>query len=68
MDLSWIRAFGGDVPLDQERVDALLDLAAYAAHDSDDRRNAPLACFLRGLELGRSGAEPTADRLKEIPS
>lgn len=35
-------------------VAALLELARAAAHDSGDRRNAPLACFLAGIALGRN--------------
>jgi Domain of unknown function (DUF6457) len=34
-------------------VEALLDLARVAAHDSDDRTNAPLVCYLLGLARGR---------------
>ena len=37
---------------DDERG-ALLDLARIAAHESGDRTNAPLACYLVGLALGR---------------
>ncbi len=32
----------------------LLALARVAAHESGDRTNAPLACFLVGLALGRN--------------
>jgi hypothetical protein len=35
-------------------VGVLLDLARVAAHGSGDRTNAPLACFLVGVALGRS--------------
>jgi hypothetical protein len=34
-------------------VEALLDLARVAAHDSDERTNAPLVCYLLGLARGR---------------
>ena len=34
----------------------LLDLARIAAHESGDRRNAPLLCYLVGV-AGRSGVE-----------
>jgi len=34
-------------------VEALLDLARVAAHDSGDRTNAPLVCYLLGLARGR---------------
>lgn len=34
-------------------VEALLDLARVAAHDSGERTNAPLICYLLGLARGR---------------
>ena len=37
-------------------VRTLLDIARVAAHDSGDRTNAPLLCYLAGLTVGR-GAE-----------
>lgn len=67
MDLSWINGFGAETgtgPLSEEQVDALLDLAGHGAHDSGDRRNAPLACFLVGLRAGRDGTEPTPDEIR----
>lgn len=52
-----LAAVVGDDPsaygLTQADVDALLDLARVAAHESGQRTNAPLACFLAGLALGR---------------
>lgn len=33
--------------------EALLDLARVAAHDSEERTNAPLICYLLGLARGR---------------
>ncbi len=49
----------GDEPavyaLEQNDVDALLDLARVAAHESGERINAPLACYLVGLARGRHG-------------
>ena len=62
-DPAWITAFAerlGLEPLDPAQHDALLSLAGRGAHDSGDRRNAPLACFLAGLRLGTDGAAPTA--------
>lgn len=44
-------ATGYDLTDDDVRV--LLDLARVAAHDSGDRTNAPLACFLLGLAMAR---------------
>jgi Domain of unknown function (DUF6457) len=36
-------------------VDALLELARIAAHESGDRKNAPLVCYLAGLAAARNG-------------
>jgi hypothetical protein len=51
----------GDEPavytLDQKDIDGLLDLARVAAHESGERINAPLVCYLVGLARGRHGAE-----------
>jgi hypothetical protein len=40
-------------------IEELLELAAVAAHESGDRRNAPLLCYLVGVAAssGRSLAE-----------
>ena len=50
----------GDEPavytLDQKDIDELLDLARVAAHESGERINAPLVCYLVGLARGRHGA------------
>ena len=40
----------------------LLDLARIAAHESGDRTNAPLLCYL----LGRAQGEKSLDELAEI--
>ena len=39
--------------LSDDDVRVLLDLARVAAHESGDRTNAPLACYLVGLAMGR---------------
>ena len=41
--------------LSQADVDELLDLARIAAHESGERINAPLLCYLVGLARGRRG-------------
>jgi hypothetical protein len=47
---------GGD--LTDEDVQALLKIAKIAAHDSGDRTNAPLLCFLAGrAQAGRPLSE-----------
>lgn len=43
-----------ELSVDDEQV--LLRAARIAAHDSDDRTNAPLLCYLLGLAAGKSGA------------
>lgn len=35
--------------LDAQTSEAILELARIAAHESGDRRNAPLVCYLAGL-------------------
>ena len=44
----------GDLALSSDDVGWLLELARIAAHDSDERTNAPLVCYLVGLAVGRS--------------
>jgi hypothetical protein len=38
-------------------VDELLELARIAAHESGERINAPLLCYLVGLAQGRRGGD-----------
>ena len=49
----------GDEPavynLEQREIDELLELARVAAHESGERINAPLVCYLVGLARGRHG-------------
>ena len=40
--------------LTDEEVQTLLDLARVAAHQSGERTNAPLVCYLVGLARGRT--------------
>lgn len=40
-------------------VDELLELARIAAHESGERINAPLLCYLVGLARGRHGGDLT---------
>jgi hypothetical protein len=41
--------------LSRAEMDGLLELARVAAHESGERTNAPLACYLVGLAHGRHG-------------
>jgi Domain of unknown function (DUF6457) len=43
--------------LTQEQVDELLELARVAAHESGERINAPLLCYLVGLVHERRGGD-----------
>jgi hypothetical protein len=46
----------GGLALSSKDAELLLQLARIAAHDSGQRTNAPLVCFLVGLAVGRSSA------------
>ena len=46
--------------LAQDDVDELLELARIAAHESGERINAPLLCYLVGVVYGRRGGELAA--------
>ena len=48
-------------------VDVLLDIARIAAHDSGDRRNAPLLTYLVGLAHGRHGDRTLAEIAAVVP-
>jgi hypothetical protein len=54
----------GDEPSDhqlsQAEIDELLELARIAAHESGERTNAPLLCYLVGLVHGRQGGDLSA--------
>lgn len=47
----------GTLDLTQAEIDELLELARIAAHESGERINAPLLCYLVGLARGRTGAD-----------
>jgi hypothetical protein len=49
------RALGVE-PLGAEEEETLLDLARVAAHESGDRTNAPLLCYLVGRAHGELAA------------
>jgi len=48
----------GSLSFDEKTVGDILELARVAAHESGERTNAPLVCYLAGLAAGRSGAAP----------
>jgi hypothetical protein len=43
--------------LTQEEVDDILELARVAAHESGERINAPLLCYLVGVAHARRGGD-----------
>lgn len=45
-----------ELELSADDVRVLLDVARVAAHDSGERTNAPLVCYLLGVAAGKSGA------------
>ncbi len=57
----------GEVDLSDEDAATLLDLARIAAHESGERTNAPLLCYLVGLAQ-RDGADldALADAVRRI--
>jgi len=46
----------GELELAPDDVRTLLDIARVAAHDSGERTNAPLLCYLIGFAAARSEA------------
>jgi hypothetical protein len=63
----WLRrvaaAVGNDEELSNDDADTLLKIAKIAAHESGDRTNAPLLCYL----IGRTQADrPLGDILETV--
>jgi hypothetical protein len=54
-------AIGSDEEISGKDADALLDIARIAAHESGDRRNAPLLAYL----IGRSRGDRPIDEILE---
>ena len=52
--------------LDAEDVEQLLDLARVAAHESEDRTNAPLMAYLVGLARGRHPDRSLGDLVEGV--
>jgi hypothetical protein len=47
----------GAYDLSAKEIDEILELARIAAHESGERTNAPLLCYLVGLARGRTGGD-----------
>ena len=63
-----VAAAAGVVPSELELSDedaaTLLDLARIAAHDSGERTNAPLLCYLVGRAQGGASLDDLADAVR----
>ncbi len=53
-----------ELELSDEDVGELLDLARIAAHDSGERTNAPLLCYLVGRAQGEQPLGKLADAVR----
>ena len=54
----------GELDLSEDDARELLDLARIAAHDSGERTNAPLLCYLVGRAQGGADLETLADAVR----
>ena len=61
-------AIGSNEQLSDEDADALLKIARIAAHESDDRRNAPLLAYLIGRSRGDRSLAEILDAVKASSS
>ena len=52
--------------LSDEDAATLLELARIAAHESGERTNAPLLCYLVGRAQGVAGLDELADAVRRI--
>ncbi|HVU79257.1 MAG TPA: DUF6457 domain-containing protein [Gaiellaceae bacterium] len=61
-------ALGSYEQLTDEDAETLLKIARYAAHTSDDRRNAPLLAYLIGRSRGEQPLDEIFDAIKVATS
>jgi hypothetical protein len=61
-------AIGSDEELSDADAEALLKVARIAAHESGDRRNAPLLCYLIGRAHGAATLEETLEAVRRSSS
>ena len=61
-------ALGPYEQLTEEDTETLLKIARYAAHTSDDRRNAPLLTYLIGRSRGDRPLEEIFEQIKTSTS
>jgi len=53
-----------ELELDEQSVATLLDLARIAAHESGERTNAPLLCYLVGRAQSGADLDTLADAVR----
>jgi hypothetical protein len=53
-----------ELELSDEEAATVLDLARIAAHDSGERTNAPLLCYLVGRAQGSASLDDLADAVR----
>jgi Domain of unknown function (DUF6457) len=61
-------ALGSYEQLTDEDAETLLKIARFAAHTSDDRRNAPLLAYLIGRSRGERPLDEIFDAIKTATS
>jgi Domain of unknown function (DUF6457) len=68
----WLRkaveAMGSELELSADEMRTLLDLAAHAAHESGQRTNAPLLCYLVGRLQGERDLAEVAEAVRSATS
>jgi hypothetical protein len=68
----WLRrvaaAIGSNEQLSDDDADTLLKIARIAAHESGDRRNAPLLCYLIGRAHGAGALDETLEAVRRSSS
>jgi hypothetical protein len=57
-----------ELELDPAQIEALLDVAGFAAHDSGARTNAPLLCYLIGRAEGGASFDELAEAVRTSSS
>jgi Domain of unknown function (DUF6457) len=55
-----------ELEIDDDAAATLLDLARIAAHDSGERTNAPLLCYLIGRAEGAASLEQLGDAIRGL--
>lgn len=54
------------IELDDAATETLLEVARIAAHESGERTNAPLLCYLIGRAEGTTGLDELADAVRRL--